>query len=68
MQEQNAELQDIIDSYENVENDMRELKELIQTGYEMNAKYRKMNQEYKQMKKDFGRDMNKLFIRSKWRF
>lgn len=65
LKQQNEELKELVANYRSVDNDMKELKELIQTGYEMNAEYRKMNQEYIQMKKDFKRDLNKLLRRSK---
>ena len=68
LKQQNEELEELVANYRSVDNDMKELKELIQAGYKMNAEYRKMNQEYTQMKKDFGRDMKRLFIRSKMGF
>ena len=65
LQERNVELEGIVESYKSVDNDMRELRNLVKNGHKMNDEYNKMNREYNQMKKDFKRDLNKLLRRSK---
>ena len=60
-----TELEETVESYRSIDNDMNELRTLIKNGYKMNAEYNKMNREYNQMKKDFKRDLNKLLRRSK---
>ena len=66
LQEQNAELQDIIDSYENVENDMRELKELVGDARELSTKQKKLNQEYEKQLNGYRREM-RIFMAKNFR-
>lgn len=65
LQLQNAELKDALESYRNVDNEMKELQELIQKGREMTAELDEMSGEYNQMKKNFRRDMMNLFKRQR---
>ena len=65
LQLQNAELEDVLESYKNIDDEMKELQELIQKGREMTAELDGMNGEYNQMKKNFRRDMMNLFKRQR---
>ena len=65
LQLQKAELEDTLESYRNVDNEMKELQELVQRGREMTARLGEMSGEYNQMKKDYRRDMMKLFKRQR---
>lgn len=65
LQQQNTELEEVLENYRSIDDDMKELRELIRNGYALNAEYNKMNCEYNQMKKDFRRDMMNLFKRQR---
>ena len=64
LQEQNAELEALLESYKSVDDDMEELRKIIQRGHEMNEEYNKMNREFRKMNKDFRRDMGKVVRRN----
>ena len=65
LQEQNAKLEKELENYKSADNEMKELQELIQKGREMTVRLGEMSGEYDQMKKDFRRDMMKLFKRQR---
>ena len=60
LQMKNAELEEIVESYKRVDDDIAELREIIQRGHEMNEEYNKMNREFRKMNKDFRRDMGNV--------
>lgn len=60
LQMKNAELEEMIESYKSVDDDIAELREIIQRGHEMNEEYNKMNREFRKMNKDFRRDMGNV--------
>ena len=60
LQMKNAELEAMLESYKSVDDDIAELREIIQRGHEMNEEYNKMNREFRKMNKDFRRDMGKV--------
>ena len=60
LQMKNAELEAMIENYKSVDDDIAELREIIQRGHEMNEEYNKMNREFRKMNKDFRRDMGML--------
>ena len=60
LQMKNAELEAIVENYKSVDDDIAELREIIQRGHEMNEEYNKMNREFRKMNKDFRRDMGKV--------
>ena len=60
LQMKNAELEEMIESYKSVDDDIAELREIIQRGHEMNEEYNKMNREFRKMNKDFRRDIGKV--------
>lgn len=60
LQMKNTELEELIESYKSVDEDIAELREIIQRGHEMNEEYNKMNREFRKMNKDFRRDMGKV--------
>ena len=64
LQMKNAELEAMIESYKSVDDDIAELREIIQRGHEMNEEYNKMNREFRKMNKDFRRDMGKVVRRN----
>ena len=65
LQLQRAELEDTLERYRNIDDEMKELQELIQKGREMTAELSEMSGEYNQMKKNFRRDMMNLFKRQR---
>ena len=60
LQMKNVELEEMIESYKSVDDDIAELREIIQRGHEMNEEYNKMNREFRKMNKDFRRDMGNV--------
>ena len=60
LQMKNAELEEMLESYKSVDDDIAELREIIQRGHEMNEEYNKMNREFRKMNKDFRRDMGNV--------
>lgn len=60
LQMKNAELEEMIESYKSVDDDIAELREIIQRRHEMNEEYNKMNREFRKMNKDFRRDIGKV--------
>lgn len=65
LQLQRAELEDALERYRNIDDEMKELQELIQKGREMTAELGEMSGEYNQMKKNFRRDMMSFFKRQR---
>lgn len=65
LQAQNAELEEVIESYRSVDDDMKELKKLIQNGHKLNKEYNKINLEYSLMKNNFKKDISKVFRNAK---
>lgn len=60
LQMKNTRLEELVESYKSVDDDIAELREIIQRGHEMNEEYNKMNREFRKMNKDFRRDMGKV--------
>ena len=60
LQMKNAELEEMLESYKSVDDDIAELREIIQRGHEMNEEYNNMNREFRKMNKDFRRDMGNV--------
>lgn len=60
LQMKNTELEEMIESYKSVDDDIAELREIIQRGHEMNEEYNKMNREFRKMNKDFRRDIGNV--------
>ena len=60
LQMKNAELEAMIENYKSVDDDIAELREIIQRGHEMNEEYNKMNREFRKMNKDLRRDMGNV--------
>ena len=60
LQMKNAELEEMLESYKSVDDDIAELREIIQRGHEMNEEYNKMNREFRKMNKNFRRDMGNV--------
>ena len=60
LQMKNAELEAMLENYKSVDDDIAELREIIQRGHEMNEEYNKMNREFRKMNKDFRRDMGNV--------
>lgn len=60
LQMKNVELEAMLESYKSVDDDIAELREIIQRGHEMNEEYNKMNREFRKMNKDFRRDMGNV--------
>ena len=60
LQMKNAELEAMLENYKSVDDDIAELREIIQRGHEMNEEYNKMNREFRKMNKDFRRDIGKV--------
>lgn len=60
-----TELEETVESYKSVDNDMRELRQLIKNGHKLNQEYSKMNLEYNLIKRNFRRDMRKVLKSAK---
>ena len=63
LQMKNAELEEMLENYKSVDDDIAELREIIQRGHEINEEYNKMNREFRKMNKDFRRDMGNVVRR-----
>ena len=46
--------------------DLKELQNIIHKGQQLNAEYAQVNREYMQMNKNYKHDMKKLFKRNKY--
>ena len=65
LQEKNAELEEVIESYRSVDDDMKELKKLIQNGHKLNKEYCKVNLDYNLLKNNFKKDISKVLRNAK---
>ena len=60
------ELKKVIESYKCMNDDLKELQNIIHKGQQLNAEYTQVNREYMQMNKNYKHDMKKLFKRNKY--
>lgn len=65
LQQQNAELEEMIDSYHNTDQDIEELKTCIEDARKINAEYKKAACDYMRMKNDFRRKMKRFMWRNR---
>lgn len=65
LQQQNAELEEMIDSYRNTDQDIEELKTCIEDARKINAEYKKATCDYMRMKNDFRRKMKRFMWRNR---
>lgn len=65
LQQQNAELEEMIDSYHNTDQDIEELKTCIEDARKINAEYKKAACDYMRMKNDFRRKMKRFMLRNR---
>lgn len=65
LQKQNVELQAMLDKYSHTDDDMRELKEIIEETRRLSKEYNEVKNEQIRMTKEYEKDMNRFMRKNK---
>ena len=65
LQKQNVELQAMLDKYSYADNDMRELREIIEKTKQLNKEFNEVKNEHLRMTKEYEKDMGNFMRKNK---
>ena len=65
LQKQNVELQSMLDKYSHTDDDMRELKEIIEETRRLSKEYNEVKNEQIRMTKEYEKDMERFMRKNK---
>ena len=65
LQKQNVKLQAMLDKYSYADNDMRELREIIEKTKQLNKEFNEVKNEHLRMTKEYEKDMGKFMRKNK---